>query len=192
MGQALSCINTKDLNDTNETNNTNINIINVEDKDLINFKNTIRFRNKSGYFYVHSVYDGDTFTILMPLILQSFSCYKNSTKEKLNSSVNMNSSVNKNNVEFYKISIRLAGVDAYEMSPKKDCKNKEEHLIKAPLGKEFIKDLILNKFVFLEFTKDNDPYARPVAKTFINDENIADMLIKQGLGVPYHGGKKTI
>ena len=195
MGIKLSCCGIRDDNVNNESNYTNLvtnNGTNINDNNLIDFKDVIRFRNKSGYYYVYSVYDGDTFTILMPLIFKSFSCYKNSSKEKLSSSVNVNTSTDKDEITFYKVSIRLAGVDAYEMHPKKNCENREEHLLKGPLGKEFIKNLILNKYVFLEFTKDNDPYARPIAKTFFNNKNIADMLIEKKLGVAYNGGKKTI
>ena len=205
ISSCTSSKNNEDINNTDihekiitennkEISNTDIHKKNnnVDTKNLINFKNAIRFRNKSGYYYVDSVHDGDTFTILMPLIFKSFSCYKNSSKEKLSASVNMKSSTDENNVVFYKVNIRLAGVDAYEIHPKKDCENREEHLIKGPLATTFVTNLILNKFVFLEFTKDNDPYARPIAKTFIDNKNIADMIIKKGLGVPYFGGKKTI
>ena len=182
MGALSSCSknNNEEINNTNThekiVKNNRDEIIkknnDVDTKNLINFKNTIRFRNKSGYYYVDSVHDGDTFTILMPLIFKSFSCHKNSSKEKLSASINMESSTDKDDVMFYKVSIRLAGVDAYEIHPKKDCKNRDEHLIKGPLATTFVTNLILNKFVFLEFTKDNDPYARPIAKTFINRSSL--------------------
>ena len=46
----------------NNTTLSNNNSTNIDDKNLINFKDAIRFKNKTGYYYVHSVYDGDTFT----------------------------------------------------------------------------------------------------------------------------------
>jgi endonuclease YncB( thermonuclease family) len=208
MGAFNSCSSSKDLNNdlinipdnyvNNKKNILNIPNIsnNIEEKDLINFKTASRFQTKSGYYYVHSVYDGDTFTILIPLIFKSFSCYKNSDKDKLKVSVNKDSCTDSDDILFYKVNIRLHGIDAYEIKPRKNIENREEHVRKAYAGKEYLKELILNKFIFIEFTKHNDPYARPIAIPFYEKDNkrhnISDMMIKNGHAVSYDGGKKTL
>jgi endonuclease YncB( thermonuclease family) len=171
--------------------NNNYDIIN---NDIIDSKSLFRFHEKSGYYYVHSIYDGDTFTIIVPIVFKLYSFYENLIENELSLSVDKNYIKNDDNIKFYKVNIRLYGVDTYEIKPKKDIVNREEHMKKAIEGKEFVKNLILNKCVFVEFikTKHDDPYGRPIAKVFINGKNLSELLLENNYAVPYFGGKKSI
>jgi len=161
----------------------------IYDKDITQVekhKKITRFCGKSGYYLVTSVYDGDTITILVPVIFKVYSFNQNKN------SVNLNSEED-NNITFLETSIRILEIDTYEIKPKANIPNREEHIKKAKEGKQFVEDLILNKNVYIEFSdKKFDPYGRPLAIVYYENKKISDMLIEKGLGVSYDGGKKTL
>lgn len=180
----------------NKNNNADF-VVNADD--ILKFDDIFRFYDKSGYYYVDSVYDGDTFTILVPMVFKVYSCHENSERDKLSLSVDKHSTTDSDQVKFYKVSIRLFGVDAYEIRPSKDISNREEHVKKGKEGRDYVKELILNKFVHVEFLKKDskeskipDKYKRTLAKVSINGKLLADLLIEKDLGVPYFGGTKTL
>ena len=150
-------------------------------------KKVTRFCGKSGHYLVTSVYDGDTITIVVPVVFKVYSFNENKN------SVNLNSSKENNNITFLETSVRILEIDTYEIKPKGNIPNREEHIEKAKQGKQFVENLILNKHVYVEFSdKKFDPYGRPLAIVYYENKKILDMLIEKGLGVSYHGGKKTL
>lgn len=115
-------------------------------------KKVTRFCGKSGYYLVTSVYDGDTITILVPVVFKMYSFNQNKN------SVNLDSSNEDNNIIFLETSIRILEIDTYEIKPKANIPNREEHIEKAKQGKQFVENLILNKNVYVEFSdKKFDP-----------------------------------
>jgi endonuclease YncB( thermonuclease family) len=164
----------------------------INNNKIMDFKKTSRFSAKSGYYYVQSVYDGDTMTILIPILFKSFSFYENS-KGIQESNVNLNSCTDDNDILYYKVRVRILGVDTYEMKPRKNIPDRDEHIRKAKDAKIFLENLILNKTIFMEFSDSKfDPYGRPLATVFFEDVDIATLLIKGGHGVSYDGGTKTL
>ena len=113
-------------------------------------------------------------------------------------SLDKHSTTDSNHTKFYKVSIRFFGVDIYEIKPSK-VNNREEHIRKGKEGREYVKELILHKFVHVEFKKKDskefkipDKYKRTLAKVSINNKLLAYLLIENDLGVPYFGGTKTL
>ena len=88
--------------------------------------------------------------------------------------------------QLYKFNIRIAGIDCPEIR----SKNENEKYV-AILAREEVEKIILNKVVRLDgFSQEK--YGRLLANVYINNTNIANLLIKKRLAVPYDGKKKTI
>lgn len=84
------------------------------------------------------------------------------------------------------IGIRLAGIDTPEMT----SKNPELKRL-AIEARDFLKGKIKNaKCIELKRVK-RGKYFRIVGDLFLDNEDIAEALIKKGLAVKYNGGKKT-
>ena len=84
-----------------------------------------------------------------------------------------------------RIGIRVAGVDTPEMKDKRP-----EIKSLAQRAKQFtVQQLRSAKLVELRNVQ-RGKYFRIVADVYIDDKNLAEMLIKAGLGKPYDGGKK--
>lgn len=99
------------------------------------------------------------------------------------------------NNKLTKFKIRLYGIDTPELKPSKSIEENERSTIKinAQKAKDKISELILNKIVYIK-CYEFDNFGRLLADIKINqnDKNtISDILIEEGLGVPYFGGKKN-
>ena len=128
------------------------------------------------YARIVNVHDGDTITVIMNI----FNGY-------------------------YKLDIRLIGIDTCEMNSKLDeakklainARNRILQLIgiNININEELTsKDIIkfLNDKVYILWIEcgDNDKYGRILANVFINNESIGDILIKEHLAIKYDGGTK--
>ena len=103
--------------------------------------------------------------------------------------------------KLYKFKIRMMGYDSPEMKPRLNNPNRELEIEAAIRAKNRLEELILNKIVNVKFHKD-DKYGRPLctiytyktngyickSKTIIN---INSIMIEEGFGYSYDGGKKT-
>ena len=107
---------------------------------------TYNLENIIGKFYVESIYDGDTITLLVPMQINIYDMI-NKDNFDIKSNKNLNNSIN-----YYKIKVRLLGIDTPEIKPKKDLENREEHIKKAYNARDYLSNLILNKIIKVEFT----------------------------------------
>ncbi len=83
------------------------------------------------------------------------------------------------------IMVRVAGVDTPEINGK--CLKEQKLAIKA---REFTRKVILGADK-VELTKvKRDKYFRLLSDTIVDGENLSDLLINEGLGIPYFGGTK--
>lgn len=83
-------------------------------------------------------------------------------------------------------SVRVNGVDTPELRGK--CPEEKALAVKA---RDFVKDRVLGGDVFLSGVKYGKYAGRVVADvTLMSGENLAQLLINEGLGVPYDGGKR--
>ncbi len=155
-------------------------------------KNKFNLDKVKGKYYVKSVYDGDTITIIVPIHISYFDFESNSqdkTIEEKDLVVNLNSGTNPNQINYYEIRIRIIGIDTPEMKPSKNLPNREDHIKKAHNAKDFLSGLILNKIIDCEFMQ-NDKYGRPLAKISIGNKDISELMIEKGHAKPYDGGTK--
>jgi len=85
-----------------------------------------------------------------------------------------------------KASVRVDGVDTPEIRGKCEAEKR-----KAREARDFVKDLILGKIVFLNNVKHGKYAGRVVASVVLNSrEKLEDKIISQGLGREYHGGTR--
>jgi endonuclease YncB( thermonuclease family) len=84
----------------------------------------------------------------------------------------------------YRLSVRLNGLDAPEMKGG----SKEEHDA-AVLARDFVADLILNKYVTLDNIR-SEKYGRILADVYIDEMCVNDMLIRERYAVKYDGKTK--
>ena len=165
--------------------------VNTEQYGKFNLENTI------GNFYVESVYDGDTITLLVPIKLSIYNMNSSNIID-LNSDTNLSGQIILN-----KIRVRLYEIDTPELKPKKNLPNRDEHIIKAKAAKDFLSNLILNKVIKVLFLL-NDKYGRPLvkiyideiiydsitSKTIIKEIYINNLMIEKGFAKKYDGGTK--
>jgi endonuclease YncB( thermonuclease family) len=152
-------------------------IINDSEKKKFNLDGVV------GEFYVESVYDGDTITVLVPS--------KTHIYNMINSNqIDEDSDTNKlNTIYFNQVRLRLLGIDTPEIKPPKDLPDRELHIEKAKSAKKFLLDLILNKIIKVEFLT-NDKYGRPLAKIYFNNQCLNDLMVEKGYAKKYDGGTK--
>ncbi len=154
----------------------NITINNVEKKKF-NLEGII------GNYYVESVYDGDTITILIPSKTHIYNMISSNE-------IDTNSDTNKlNTIYFNQVKLRLFGIDTPEMKPSKNLPDRESHIEKARNAKKFLSDLILHKIIKVEFFT-NDKYGRPLAKIYFDDICLNDLMIEQNYAKKYDGKTK--
>ena len=139
----------------------------------------------TGNFYVESVYDGDTITILIPI---NTHIYNMISSNQIDESSDSNSS---NITYLHKVRLRLLGIDTPEMKPSKDLPNRQEHIEKAKAAKEFLSGLVLNKIIRVEFLS-NDKYGRPLCKIYSDShtQSLNDLMVTKGFAKKYDGGTK--
>ena len=84
----------------------------------------------------------------------------------------------------YRFSVRINGIDCPEMitsdETEKQC---------AQLAKEYMINLLLNKYIYLE-NISIDKFGRILADVFIEGRNVRELLLKEHLVVHYDGGTK--
>lgn len=141
--------------------------------------------NIEGEYYVDSVYDGDTITLLIPIKLHIYSM-NNKINIKLDSDSNST-----NTIYMYQVKLRLIGIDTPEIKPSKNIPNREEHIKKAIQSKKFLSELILNKIVKIKFIQ-NDKYGRSLGNVYINNICVNDLMIEKGYAKKYNGGYKDL
>ena len=139
------------------------------------------FKDKKFKVKVVDVYDGDTCTVVF-----------------------------RYNNELVKYKVRCAGYDSPEMKPSKDLPNREEHIEKAIIARNYlinrITDLNLDttsyskaqikeqfitnrKLVKME-CNGLDKYGRLLGVFYVDGININDEMISKKHGYPYNGGTK--
>ena len=84
----------------------------------------------------------------------------------------------------YRLSVRLTGLDAPEIKGKSE---EEKELAKQ--ARDFVSNLILNKYVRLE-NVESEKYGRILADVYIGDVHLNDLLIRERYAVKYGGGTK--
>ena len=163
--------------------------------------------NINGIFYVESVYDGDTITLLIPTKLSIYNMVGSNCID-LNSNTNPSEQIILN-----KVRVRLYGIDTPELKPRKDLPNRAEYIAKAKEAKDYLSGLISNKLVKVKFMSD-DKYGRPLVKIFdnkffygeqkdiwlnlygkdnkTNEIELNSLMIKKGFAKEYNGGTKDI
>lgn len=180
-------------NSTNDfTINKNEKSIDDSSDESIDKTNHKKFNldNLKGKYYVKSVYDGDTITILIPMCISQYE-FKEENElsiEKINIDLATNTNPEKK-IYYWEVRVRIYGIDTPEMKPSKNLPNREDHIIKAHEAKNFLSDLVLNKVIYCEFMQ-NDKYGRPLIKIFHNNKNISEIMIEKGYAKLYDGGKK--
>tara|TARA_Y100000389_G_C17391468_1_gene480115 strand:- start:587 stop:1057 length:471 start_codon:yes stop_codon:yes gene_type:complete len=107
--------------------------------------------------------------------------------------------------EIIKINCRTLGYDSHEMKPRLNIPNREEHIKKAKEArKKFIELTTTNNGLIYIDCKKYDKYGRVLVDVYIDKnsyihsqnksvkDTINNIMIKEGHGVPYQGGKKTL
>jgi micrococcal nuclease len=84
----------------------------------------------------------------------------------------------------YRLSVRLNGIDTPEIKGK----NIEEKQV-AILARDFVSNMVLNKYVRLENIA-SEKYGRILADVYFEDIHLNDLLIQERYAVKYDGGTK--
>ena len=123
-----------------------------------------------------SIYDGDTMTIVFP--------YKHG------------------NEKFMTVNIRILGIDTPEMKPRgKSEEETTDEKKRAVAARDRLCKLVgfqiqqsqsqRPAFVNIELVKPDKYGTRVLGHVYnMQGENVSEVLIKEGLGIPYDGGKK--
>lgn len=130
------------------------------DGDDIKWEDTVEFTFPIKGGRVIKVYDADTITIASKLP------YADSP--------------------MYRLSVRLNGIDTPEMKGK-DISDEEKEA--AKLARNFVANLVLNKYVRLENIA-SEKYGRILADVYIGDIHLNELLLKECYAVKYNGGTK--
>jgi endonuclease YncB( thermonuclease family) len=126
----------------------------------IKWEDTVEFTFPITGGIVIKVYDGDTITIASKLPYDSS--------------------------PLYRLSVRLNGIDTPEIKGKGVSDEEKEAAI---LARDFVSNLVLNKFVRLENIQ-SEKYGRILADVYIGDIHLNELLIKERYAVKYDGGTK--
>jgi micrococcal nuclease len=86
----------------------------------------------------------------------------------------------------YRLSVRLNGIDTPEIKGKGISQEEKEA---AKIARDFVSNLVLNKFVRLENIQ-SEKYGRILADVHIGDIHLNELLIKNRYAVKYDGGTK--
>jgi micrococcal nuclease len=163
--------NYKSTTENNETNNNLIsnNLLDVkklynnnymEDGTDIKWEDTVEFTFPIKGGRVIKVYDADTITIASKLPYDAS--------------------------PMYRLSVRLNGIDTPEIKGKGISDEEKEA---AKQARDFVSNLVLNKFVRLE-NIESEKYGRILADVFIGDIHLNSLLLKEKYAVKYDGGTK--
>jgi endonuclease YncB( thermonuclease family) len=132
----------------------------MEDGTDIKWEDTNDFKFPITGGRVIKVYDGDTITIASKLP------YDDS--------------------QLYRFSVRLNGIDTPEIKGKNISEDEKESATNA---RDFVANLVLNKFVRLE-NVSNEKYGRILADVYIGDIHLNDLLLRERYAVKYDGKTK--
>jgi micrococcal nuclease len=132
----------------------------MEDGSDIKWEDTVEFTFPIRGGRVIKVYDADTITIASKLPY--------------------------NESPMYRLSVRLNGIDTPEMKGK-DISDEEKNA--AKVARDFVYNLVFNKFVRLENIQ-SEKYGRILADVYIGDIHLNELLIKDRYAVKYDGGTK--
>jgi endonuclease YncB( thermonuclease family) len=91
-----------------------------------------------------------------------------------------------NESPMYRLSVRLNGIDAPEIKGK-GISDEEKEV--AKLARDFVSNLVFNKFVRLE-NITTEKYGRILADVYIGDVHLNELLITERYAVKYDGGTK--
>ena len=86
----------------------------------------------------------------------------------------------------YRLSVRLNGIDTPEIKGNGVLDDEKEA---AKLARDFVSNLVLNKFVRLENIQ-SEKYGRILADVYIGDIHLNELLLKERYAVVYDGGTK--
>jgi endonuclease YncB( thermonuclease family) len=86
----------------------------------------------------------------------------------------------------YRLSVRLNGIDTPEMKGKGILDEEKEA---AKMAREFVSNLVLNKFVTLQ-NIESEKYGRILADVYIGNIHLNEILLKERYAVKYDGGTK--
>lgn len=128
-----------------------------EEEDIC-WKNTVEFIFPTTGGKVIKVYDADTITIASKLPYDAS--------------------------PYYRLSVRLHGIDCPEIK----SKNMEENQV-AVLARDFVSNLVFNKVVRLENVQ-RDKYGRLLADVYIGNIWLNELLLIEHFAVKYDGGTK--
>ena len=134
--------------------------------------------------FVDSIYDGDTIHVLIPIHTN----YYDFTIDETNN-ITVTTQITNNNVSIYKINVRLYGIDTPELKPPINTKDRDNIIKKAIAAKKYLESLILHKKVIINFI-GKDKYGRQLGKIKINNDDVSDLMIKNGHAYEYFGGTK--
>ena len=87
----------------------------------------------------------------------------------------------------YRLSVRLNGIDTPEIKGKGVSEEEKKAAISA---RDFVANLVLNKFVRLE-NISSEKYGRILADVYFGDIHVNDLLLKERYAVKYDGGTKV-
>ncbi len=84
-----------------------------------------------------------------------------------------------------KISVRVLGIDAPEIRGKEACEKK-----KAFIARDFVAKVLSSANKLEIHHLQRDKYFRILGDVMVDDKNLKDMLLAEGLAKPYDGGSK--
>jgi micrococcal nuclease len=93
----------------------------------------------------------------------------------------------------YKWNIRMTGYDSPEIRMSKDDPEREEKKLKGLEARDYLRNLILNKIVYIK-CGNFDKYGRLLGTIFINKKDIVsvnELMINHNFGYIYNGGTKN-
>jgi micrococcal nuclease len=132
----------------------------MEDGSDIKWEDTVEFTFPIIGGRVIKVYDADTITIASKLPYEAS--------------------------PIYRLQVRLNGIDTPEMKGKGVSDEEKEW---AKIARDFVANLVLNKFVRLENIQ-GEKYGRILADVYIGDVHLNELLLKERYAVKYDGGTK--
>ena len=91
-----------------------------------------------------------------------------------------------NDSPIYRLSVRLNGIDAPEIKGKGITEDEKEA---AKLARDYVSNLVFNKFVRLENIQ-TEKYGRILADVFVDELHLNKHLIDNRYAVEYSGGTK--
>jgi len=150
----------KDTVNINLLDNKIINKNYMEDGLDIKWEDTVEFTFPIKGGRVIKVYDADTITIASKLPFDGS--------------------------PIYRLSVRLNGIDTPEIKGKGISDEEKEA---AKIARDFVSNLVLNKYVKLE-NIESEKYGRILADVYIGDTHLNNLLLRERYAVLYDGGTK--